>query len=55
MRSQFFLSFDVGGDVCSSPGVSGQVPLSCPVDLDSLYMLPRKRGKVEKIGPYIEV
>ena len=55
LTSQFFLSFDVGGDVCFSPGVSGWVPLTCPVHLDSWYMLPRKRGKVEKFGPHDEV
>ena len=36
-----FLSYEVGDDDLFSPVTGGRVPLLCPVDLDSLYMLLR--------------
>ena len=48
LTSQFFVWYDDGGDDCFSPVVGGCVPLTCPVDLDSLCMLPwNDRRKVE--------
>ena len=55
LTSQFFLSYDVGGEDCFSPVVGGRVPLTCPVDLDSLYMLPGKYCRNEETGPHAEV
>ena len=55
LTSQFLLSYDVGGDDCFSPVVGGRVPLPCPVDLDSLCMLPGNDCKNDETGPHAEV
>ena len=55
LTSQFFLSYEDGGEDWYSPMICGRVPLPCPVDLDSLYMFPMKTGRYRKLGPHAEV
>ena len=49
-----FLSYEVGDDRFS-PVVDGRVPFTCPVDLDSLYMLLGCDMRMAKAGPQAEV
>ena len=55
LTSQFLLWYEVGDDDRFSPVTGGRVPLLCPVDLDSLYMLLRNDAMNAESGPQAEV
>ena len=55
ITSQFFLSYEVGDDDRFSPVVGGHVPLPCPVDLDSLFVLLGSDIRNANAGPQAEV